>query len=255
MPKSIRCDCPVGAPRRRGAGESGPQPEIKHESQERHPRENGDSGYLLPLWACRGRLTLNSIGVSCRSAAPIGARHSRESGNPDGFSQARHMKSGTNTASGSLLPSWVCRVRLTLNSIGVSRCPAAPISARHSRESGNPDGCSQARHPKSGTNAVNGSLLPSWEKARMRVSSRASAALRAGRPRSQATKPTPVSPSSEKVRMRVRRAPRGANLPLQALYGRRLGQARLRSQGASTFRKSLAAWEKRPRNPTQTVLC
>ena len=43
---------------------------------------------------------------------------------------------------------------------------------------------------------TSGSLLPSWEKARMRVSPRASAALRAGRPRSHAAKPTPphVSP-------------------------------------------------------------
>ena len=36
--------------------------------------------------------------------------------------------------------------------------------------------------------AVSGSLLPSWEKARMRVSPRASAALWAGRPRSQRRK-------------------------------------------------------------------
>ena len=86
------------------------------------------------------------------------------------------------------------------------RALSFPPSPRHSRESGNPDGCNQAHHPKSGTNAVNGSLLPSWEKARMRVSSRASAALRAGRPRSQAAKPTPVSLLWEKVRMRARRA-------------------------------------------------
>ena len=50
--------------------------------------------------------------------------------------------------------------------------------------------------------AASGSLLPSWEKARMRVSPRASAALRAGRPRSQAAKPTPVSPSWERARAR-----------------------------------------------------
>ena len=41
--------------------------------------------------------------------------------------------------------------------------------------------------------AASGSLLPLWEKARMRVSPRASAALRAGRPRSHAAKPTPIS--------------------------------------------------------------
>ena len=40
---------------------------------------------------------------------------------------------------------------------------------------------------------TSGSLLPSWEKARMRVSPRASAALRARRPRSQASpKPAPI---------------------------------------------------------------
>ena len=42
--------------------------------------------------------------------------------------------------------------------------------------------------------ATSGSLLPLWEKARMRVSPRVSAALRAGRPRSQGRKPTTVSP-------------------------------------------------------------
>ena len=44
--------------------------------------------------------------------------------------------------------------------------------------------------------AASGSLLPSWEKARMRVSPRANAALRAGRPRSPQT-PTasPVIPA------------------------------------------------------------
>ena len=30
--------------------------------------------------------------------------------------------------------------------------PSFPRVPRHSRESGNPDGCSQTRHPKSGTN-------------------------------------------------------------------------------------------------------
>ena len=54
--------------------------------------------------------------------------------------------------------------------------------------------------------AASGSLLPLWEKARMRVSPRASAALRAGRPRSQVHKPTPASPLWERARVRVSRA-------------------------------------------------
>ena len=73
--------------------------------------------------------------------APIGAphsrlappRHSRESGNPEGCSQARRPKSSTNSS---------------------QRIPSPfSIAPRHSRESGNPDGCSQARRPKSSTNS------------------------------------------------------------------------------------------------------
>ena len=52
--------------------------------------------------------------------------------------------------------------------------------------------------------AVSGSLLPLWEKARMRVSARASAALRAGRPRSQGRKPAPVSLYRKRARAQTR---------------------------------------------------
>ena len=51
--------------------------------------------------------------------------------------------------------------------------------------------------------AVSGSLLPSWEKARMRVPPRASAALRAGTPALPEREPIPASPSCEKARMRA----------------------------------------------------
>ena len=73
--------------------------------------------------------------------------------------------------------------------------------------------------------AVSGSLLPLWEKARMRVR-RALARLCGRDARAPRRKPTPVSPLWEKARMRVRRAqarlrgrdaraPRGANLSRQ----------------------------------------
>ena len=48
--------------------------------------------------------------------------------------------------------------------------------------------------------SASGSLLPSWEKARMRVSPRASAALRAGRPRSQRVQ-LPVIPAKAGIQI------------------------------------------------------
>ena len=54
--------------------------------------------------------------------------------------------------------------------------------------------------------AVSGSPLPLWEKARMRVSPRASAALRAGRPRSQGRCKLPLWEMARVKAMALRRA-------------------------------------------------
>ena len=71
---------------------------------------------------------------------------------------------------------------------------------------------------------ASGSLLPSWEKARMRVSPRASAALRAGRPRSQPALSPPVIPAKAGIqtpaakpatRNQVQTAVIGSLLPLR----------------------------------------
>ena len=58
---------PPSFPRKRESRGLKPSPPYgtKYESQQRHPRENGDSGLLLPLWAYRGWF------------APLGARASR----------------------------------------------------------------------------------------------------------------------------------------------------------------------------------
>ena len=80
------------------------------------------------------------------------------------------------------------------------------------------------------------SPLPLWERARVRVTPRASAALRAGRPRSQGRKPTPASPLWE--RARVRRASAGGTpaLPSDAkpAYGFPLSRESIGREREST---------------------
>ena len=64
--------------------------------------------------------------------------------------------------------------------------------------------------------ADSGSLLPSWEKARMRVSPRPSAALRARRPRSQCRQIYPLQ--ARKLKSKRSRAPFGPALVRIRIY-------------------------------------
>jgi len=104
--------------------------------------------------------------------------------------------------SGSPLPLWErARVRVTRASALRARRPRSQIAK--------PAPCKPPAIPaKAGIQtvairlatrnqvqiAISGSLLPSWEKVRMRAPPRASAAPPARRPRSQGAKPTPISP-------------------------------------------------------------
>ena len=90
--------------------------------------------------------------------------------------------------------------------------PSFPISPRHSRFPPRHSRFHPVIPAKAGIQMIaaklatrnqaqttaSGSLLPLWEKARMRVSPRLRAALRARRPRSQGRKPTHINPQSEK---------------------------------------------------------
>ena len=142
--------------------------------QQRHPRESGDklatrnqvqiptSGSHLPLWANRGRLPLNSIGLPLRrrSQLPPSFPRKRESRRLATRNQVQ------TAASASLLPLWAYRGRFGFSSFWRTHEPRGRGERRTKLAIRN-----QVRI------AASGSLLPLREKARMSAR-RAQARLR-----------------------------------------------------------------------------
>ena len=110
------------------------------------------SGSPLPLWAYRGRLTLNSVGLSLRRRSDLRPVIPAKAGIQTVSAKPATRNQVQIAVIGSPLPLWAYRGMLTLNSVGLSLRRRSDLRPVIPAKAGIQTAEAMFAHPKSSTN-------------------------------------------------------------------------------------------------------